>query len=155
MSNIVIKQLFLREMKDYIEQMTQEHWDEVPFGDFDLDLDVEWDTFISLDGQGLACCLFAFDDDKPVGYLVLLCSGMMHHKGTTQAVTDVFYVDPAYRSSGVFQQLLDEAKRQCAQGGIRFFSVNVNPQFVGYENLLAWLQQTGYQCTEISMTTEV
>lgn len=132
-----------------------EHLKEVPFGDFQLELDLCDDVYSYSESIGHCRCYAAAVDHKYAGYIIVMASEMIHHRGTLQAVTDSFYVAPAYRSSGVFQALLDHVETDLKANNIRFLTVGLNPNMPHYSKLDNMLSKSGYLTTEVSVTKEL
>jgi GNAT superfamily N-acetyltransferase len=111
-------------------QLTQQHYDEVPFGVKGLPMELDWDTYKAIEREGCLLGLAAFDDESNlVGYLVVVSTPLLHHKGKYMAQTDCFYIHPAYRKRGMFEQLLAEAQSICSAAGVVSFRVIVNTNF--------------------------
>lgn len=112
------------------EQLTQQHYDEVPFGDGSKPLDIDWDSFRILQDEGCLLGLAAFDmKSNLVGYIVVITTPMLHHAGNFMAITDSFYVHPKHRKHGVFEALLNKAREMCKEAGVVAFRVGVNQNF--------------------------
>lgn len=112
------------------EQLTQQHYKEVPFGSGAQPLDIDWDSFRILQDEGCLLGLAAFDTKSNlVGYLVVITTPMLHHAGKYVAVTDSFYVHPKHRKHGLFETLLTKARDMCKEAGVVAFRVGVNQNF--------------------------
>ncbi len=129
------------------------HWNEVPFGPFDMTLALNNEAYVIAEKEGHALFYLAYDEDKPVAYLSVFASEMIQHKGVMQAVTDAFYVAPDYRKGGVFGKLLEFVEQDVKSFGIRFLTLGVNPMYKG--NTAQFLEHVGYCKTEISYTKEL
>lgn len=111
-------------------QLTQQHYDEVPFGVKGLPMELDWDTYRTLEQADCLLGLAAVDDaSNLVGYLVVVSTPLLHHKGKYMAQTDCFYIHPAYRKQGLFEQLLAAAQAVCRDAGVVSFRVIVNTNF--------------------------
>lgn len=152
---IEIVQLSFEELIDVMENIPQEHWEEVPFGNFQLELNLCEEVYISSEQQGYARFYSAWVGEEFAGYISVMASEMIQHKGTIQAVTDAFYIAPEYRSSGVFNKLLEHVEQDLALEGIRFLTVGINPNMPHKESVHDYLAGKGYIITELSMTKEV
>lgn len=112
------------------EQLTQQHYKEVPFGSDKLEFDIDWDAFHIIENEGCLLVLAAFDiKSNLVGYLVVITTPMLHHAGKYIAVTDSFYVHPKHRKHGVFEALLNRAVEMCREAEVTAFRVGVNQNF--------------------------
>lgn len=132
-----------------------EHLEEVPFGDYQLELDLCDEVYDYSEQVGYCRCYAAFVDGEYAGYMLVMASEMIHHRGTVQAVTDSFYIAPAYRSTGVFQALLSYVEMDLHQNNVRFLTVGLNPNMPHYNKMDNMLSKLGYLTTEVSVTKEL
>ena len=131
------------------------HLEEVPFGDYQLELDLVDEVYDYSEKAGLSRCYAAFVDGDYAGYMIVMASEMIHHKGTVQAVTDSFYIAPEYRSTGVFSALLKYVEQNLSKNNIRFFTVGLNPNMPHFTKMSLGMYKKGYQHTEYSVTKEL
>lgn len=130
------------------------HWDEVPFGNFDMDLELDHAAYLMAEEQGYARFYLVYDDsDKAIAYMSVFANQMIQHKGEVQAVTDAFYVAPDYRKSGVFGKLIEFVEQDLKTCGIRFFTIGTNPMYKGKTE--QFLDRIGYCKTEVLFTKEL
>ncbi len=87
--------------------------------------------------------------------MLIMASEMIHHRGNTQAMTDSFYIAPAYRSTGAFTTLLAYVEQDLRDNGIRFLTVGLNPNMPHYNKIDYKLSELGYISTETSVTKEL
>ncbi len=132
-----------------------EHLEEVPFGDFQLELDLVHEVYEYSESTGYFKCYMASVNGNYAGYMIIMASEMIHHRGTMQAITDSFYITPEYRSSGVFQVLLDKVEHDLKHNKIRFLTIGLNPNMPHYSKMDHKLAKLGYLTTEISVTKEL
>ncbi len=138
------------------EEMHEEmyaHYDEVPFGPYDMHLDLDHESYMLAEDEGYARFYLIHDEGKAIGYLSVLASPMIQHKGELQAVTDAFYVAPDYRKGGVFGKLLEFVEQDLKACGIRFLSVGISP--LHDDRTRQFLDHVGYCTTEIHYTKEL
>lgn len=127
------------------------HWEEVPFGDFDLDLELDHEAYMTAEEAGYARFYLVYDDsDKAIAYMSVFAAKMSKHKGKVSALTDAFYVAPDYRKSGVFGKLLEFVEQDLKTCGIEFFTVGYNPMYKGKTE--QYLEHVGYCKTEVLYT---
>lgn len=138
-----------------MNKQPEEHLKEVPFGDYTLELNLCDEMYTYSEKIGHCKCYAAFVDNDYAGYMIIMASEMAHHKGTLQAVTDSFYITPAYRSSGVFKGLLEHVERDLKANNIRFLTVGLNPNMPNFIRLCGVMRKAGYQHTEYSVTKEL
>jgi len=149
-----IKRVSFAEGYDAMYQDMLTHWKEVPFGNFDLELDLDTDKYMEAEEAGFACYYLVRDDSgQAIAYMSVFASPMLKHKGLMAAVTDAFYVAPEHREGGVFAELLEFVEKDLASCGIEYFSVVHNPRYKGKTEL--FLTNIGYCKTEVSFTKEL
>lgn len=155
MSEISITRMPVGQAIETMKELTEDHWKEVPFGEYQLELDLDTDTYVAMESGGHCTCLIASIGGTPVGYLLLLAGVMLHHKGLYQVTSDSFYVAPEYRAKGVFPALLKEAEELCASEGLQFLSMGLNPQFKENSELERYIKSQGYCLTELTYTKQI
>lgn len=125
-----ITRVYVDDMIAMGEQLTQRHYDEVPFAKGDLPLDIDWEAFRIIQNEGCLLGLAAFDTKSNlVGYLVVITTPMLHHAGKFIAVTDSFYVHPKHRKHGLFEAMVNKARDMCREAGVVALRVAVNQNF--------------------------
>ncbi len=130
------------------------HWDEVPFGDFDMELELDHAAYLMAEEQDYARFYLVYNDsDKAIAYMSVFANEMIQHKGLVQAVADAFYVAPDYRKSGVFGTLVEFVEQDLKEHNIRFFSLGHNPNTKG--RVEEYIEHLGYQKTEVIYTKEL
>ncbi len=131
------------------------HLEEVPFGNFQLELDLIHEVYEYSEKIGHSRCYAAFMDGDYAGYMIVLATEMIHHKRTMQAVTDSFYIAPEYRKSGAFKVLLTYVEQDLRDNNIRFLTVGMNPNMPAFSHMCDMMQGIGYQHTEYLVTKEL
>lgn len=132
-----------------------DHLKEVPFGNFNLELNLCTDTYVHSEATGHARYYVAFVGNEFAGYMTIMASEMLHHRGVMQAVTDSFYVVPAFRSSGTFNKLLTDIENDLVYCGIRFLTIGLNPNMPHFDSMRGALCHKDYLDTEVSVTKEL
>lgn len=131
------------------------HLEEVPFGNFQLELDLCDEVYVSSEQAGYCRCYVVYVDSAYAGYMVVMSTEMLHHRDQLQAVTDVFYIKPEYRSSGAFKVLLKQVEDDLKANNIRFLTVGINPNMPHVDKVKEFVRKEGYMYTELSMTKEL
>lgn len=154
-SNIVISETTAHDIMTRGMALCLEHYDEVPFGTFDVPLNPCLDQYEAMEAANALRCIAAYDGANMVGYVTVFAAEMLRHKGNYQITTDSFYVDPAYRRSGLFAKMMDKLEQLARENDIRFVSYAVNPVFHDSIEIEMWLASKGFQVTETIYTKEV
>lgn len=152
---IEITNLSYLKLRTLLNKEPIKHLREVPFGNFDLDLCLCDETYQLAEEAGHLRCYAAFVDAKYAGYLIVMASEMIHHHRVMQAVTDSFYIAPAYRSTGAFTKLLEYVEADLKENNIRFFTVGLNVNMPHYSKMENMLNKIGYINTELAVTKEL
>ncbi len=154
-NSIEIKSLSYTELRTLMNNQPVEHLLEVPFGNFKLELDLCDEVYTYTEQVGHCKCYAAFADGEYAGYMIVMASEMIHHRDTTQAITDSFYIVPEYRSSKVFVTLLNGVQQDLKANNIRFLTIALNPNMPHFDKMRDMLIKTGYITTEESVTKEL
>jgi len=152
---IEVTNLSYTELRTLMHNDPVQHLEEVPFGNFQLELDLCDEVYTYSEALGYARCYVAHADGEYAGYVVLMASEMIHHAGHIQAVTDSFYIKPEYRSSGVFSALLAYIEDDLRDNGIRFLTLAINHNTPHVDKLQEFVHNKDYVYTEILMTKEL
>lgn len=131
-----------------------EHLEEVPFGDFKLELNLCDEVYTYSEQVGYCKSYAAFVDNEYAGYMIVMATEMIHHKGTLQAVTDSFYIKPEYRACGIFSALLHHVESDLKQNNIRFLTIGMNPNMPDFEGMKEYIERQ-YKHTEYLVTKEL
>lgn len=152
---IEVKSLPYEQLRQLMEDNPEQHLEEVPFGNFQLELDLCDDVYDYSEQAGYLRCYVVYSDGAYVGNIVVMASEMLHHIEQLQAVTDSFYIKPEYRGTGAFKALLTHVEDDLRDNKIRFLTLGMNPNMPHYESMLKFLQQEDYHHTEYLMTKEL
>lgn len=131
-----------------IRQLTLAHWEEVGFREGNLELDLNEEVYANMEREGHARFYMAYEGEEVAGYVSMLASPMIQHKGVVQAVTDSFYVVPKYRGAGVLKLLLETVEKDCRACGIAFLAIGFPPERARATG--KFLERMGYTPREIS-----
>ncbi len=154
-NSIEVNSLSYTQLRTLMNNNPAKHLEEVPFGDFSLELDLVDEVYVSAEESGFTKCYCIHVDGNYAGYMLIMASEMIHHRGQMQAVTDSFYIAPAYRSTGAFMVLLDKVEQDLKVNGIRFLTVGLNPNMPHFNKVDGKLTRNGYLTTEVSVTKEL
>jgi GNAT superfamily N-acetyltransferase len=154
-NSIEINSISYTQLRTLMNNQPVQHLEEVPFGNFQLTLDLVHETYENMVTEDYGRCYSAHINGEYAGYMVVGASEMMHHRGIVQAITDSFYIAPAYRASGVFSYLLRYVEQDLKKNGIRFFTVGLNPNMPDYAAVTNYMCRHHYQHTEYLVTKEL
>ncbi len=154
-NSIEINSITCKKLRTIIHKQTLEHLEEVPFGDFKLDLELCGEVYDYSEQTGHCRAYIALVDGNYAGYMVIMAAEMIHHRGVIQAVTDSFYIVKEQRHTGLFMKLLSHIESDLKANNIRFLSVGLNPNMPHYSKMDNMLNKIGYITTEVSVTKEL
>ncbi|MET3133628.1 hypothetical protein AAKU55_003918 [Oxalobacteraceae bacterium GrIS 1.11] len=80
-----------------MEPILVQHWHEIALGHDKVPLDIARERYQSLCDAGALHVVTARKDGAMVGYHVAIVSGHLHYLSTPHAITDVYFILPAYR----------------------------------------------------------
>ena len=103
--DIIYKEMSFSECYEELMPMLQKQWE--TSGDLIIkELKVDVAQYLYLENIGLHKSIVAMDGDKIVGYISLLVSHHLHHRGVKIATTCCFYIDENYRKNKVGLNLI-------------------------------------------------
>ena len=120
-NSIEITKLSTAKLISIMNNIPEQHLGEVPFGNFQLELDLVHEVCEHAELTGYTRCYAVHVNGDYAGYMVVMASEMLHHRGQQQSITDSFYIAPAYRSTGAFKALLAYVEQDLRDNNIRFF----------------------------------
>lgn len=108
MSEIKLSIVSYDQIKDDIQTLIQQHWNEVGYDHEGRDLDPDWEKYQLLNDTDMLSIAVAFNSDGTlIGYCVDIFDTHIHHRTLKYAVNDIFYVHPTYRKSHVPMEILN------------------------------------------------
>lgn len=87
------------------------HWEEVALDRETIPLNPWWDRYMQLETQGNLHVLVVRDNGRLIGYYFGLVAPHLHYAQSITAHTDIFYLDPEYRSGYTGIKLFIEAEK--------------------------------------------
>ena len=154
-ASINVERTEFKDIINLMEDSPAKHLEEVPFGNFQLELDLCDEVYEYSESVGYIRGYTVWVHDECAGYMIVVASEMLHHKGQTQAITDSFYISPKFRSGGTFTKLMEYVEQDLAKEGIRFLTVGANPNMPNSEDFVQFLRDHEYITTEVSLTKEL
>ena len=115
--SIKYQQEFLDSIQDEVLPLIERHFDEVYPARDTFDLDMDWDTYRSLESVNLLKIFTARDEDKLVGYLWVVIAPNLCSKGNFIPSEDGLYVEPKYRGLTVARRLIQFGEKCLKEDG--------------------------------------
>ena len=111
----------LKTCKESLEPLFLDQYKENEDGQWGLDPDYE--RYFALEDHGIVHLYVARDEDKPIGYMIVLVQDHLHHRGIKYAVADIFYVTPEYRRSMIAYNLIETVENDLREMGVKRFLI--------------------------------
>ncbi len=103
-----------------------------------------WQQYCRLEEEGKLHVYTAREDEKLVGYFVMIVVPHLHYSDHSFAHNDVIYVDPAYRKGFTAWRLIKFATEQLELAGVSVMMINIK-RHKPFDKLL---QRLGFTETE-------
>ena len=97
--------------------LIEAHWQEIALHQDTIQLNPNWPQYFRLEEEGKLHVYTAREDDKLVGYFVMIVVPHLHYSDHSFAHNDVIYVDPAYRKGFTAWRLIKFATEQLELAG--------------------------------------
>lgn len=113
----------IEDFRDEIAPILQKHWEELANNKDIRVLDVDMDAYVTLNRLGNIRVLTVRDDGKLIGYASFVIGNNLHYKTWKYAISDVYYLDPAYRKTGMGLSMFTEVERWLKGLGVKSVTV--------------------------------
>ena len=108
----------LPSVKKDILPLIEEHWELVALNKGSIKLNPDWEQYAALDSSGILKIFTARDNNKLVGYFILLVNNSLHYKDHVFAVCDIIFVTPEARKGATGYKLLKYAENWCVDNNV-------------------------------------
>jgi len=105
--------------KDSLSEMLEDHWDEVAKNKHLMVLKPDWERYQLLEDTGRLLTLFAFVNDKVVGYSCNIITPHLHYADLICSYNDVLFISKDYRASSLGLRLIRETEAESAKAGAK------------------------------------
>jgi GNAT superfamily N-acetyltransferase len=125
------------------------HWREIALHQDEIPLDPNWDRYYEYDLLGILQTLTVRSNGVLVGYVFMLVHPHLHYASTVWAQSDIFWLDPAYRSGWTGYKMLREIEAGMRRLGVKVVMVNTKLHFEASRGTIGKLfERLGYKATE-------
>jgi hypothetical protein len=100
-----------RPLIDELHGIIEIHWEEVALDREAIPLNPWWDKYLRLELEGILHVLTVRDSGRLVGYYFGLVCPHLHYAQSITGHTDIFYLDPEYRTGYTGIKLFIEAEK--------------------------------------------
>lgn len=125
---ITYQQEFLSTVKDEVAPLLEADWEEIEHNKELLPLDPDWETYESLEAQGLMQIYTVRDEERLVGYFTVMLFPSLHSKGRILAANDVIYLDAKYRRGLVGYRMFKFVEKCLKEDGHDTFYVTATEE---------------------------
>lgn len=114
----MIRPVAIVDYKDQIRDLVRENWEESGIG---FEIDVDFDTYASLQASGQLFALGAFDElDQIIGYVTVAIGPHLYNKSVIYCQSDSIFVTKAHRNGTAPGRLIVETERAAKMMGASF-----------------------------------
>jgi|TARA_R110000868_G_scaffold408968_1_gene693537 GNAT superfamily N-acetyltransferase len=106
------------------QELLKSHWEEIALNKGKIALNPDWDVYQTLEDSGKLKIFTVRDDDKLIGYFVVLVGTGLHYKDHVFAVNDVLYLDQDCRKGRTGLKLIKFSEQCLKDDGVSVLSVN-------------------------------
>ena len=124
--------------------LIEAHWQEIALHQDTIQLNPNWQQYFRLEEEGKLHVYTAREDEKLVGYFVMIVVPHLHYSDHSFAHNDVIYVDPEYRKGFTAWRLIKFATEQLELAGVSVMMINIK-RHKPFDKLL---QRLGFTETE-------
>ena len=104
---------------DELKPLLQQHWEELALDKDQIPLDPNWPEYDRLE-KSLNYHFYTIrDQGELIGYFGCVIGPHMHYKQTPHAITDLFWINPAYRKLGIGREFFSNIENLLKQLSIK------------------------------------
>lgn len=102
-----------------VKPLLYEHWKELANHQDIRPLDPNYELYTLLSNNDILRIYTVRTEGKLIGYSCFYVSPNLHYRTWLYASCDVYYIDPAYRTSGVGKDMIGHIERQLKALGVK------------------------------------
>lgn len=125
MSNITYHKEKLFDIKEEIEPILVQHYEEVAAYTDVIELAPDWDRYKTLEGAGILKVMTVRDDGVLVGYYLAMLVPSLHSSKDLYAVNDIVLIKPEYRKAKIGVGLFQEVEKWMKEEGASVMTVQM------------------------------
>ena len=123
MQVVKYQQEFLYSVRGDVENLIQDHYNEVYPVRNVFDWDMDWDAYEKLEEAEMLKIFTARDGKNLVGYLWVLLTPNLHSKGSVLACDDGLFVAETHRGKTVAKELIKFTEDCLREDGLKVFHI--------------------------------
>jgi GNAT superfamily N-acetyltransferase len=121
---IVYQQEFLSTARPDAQELLKDHWEEIALNKDKIALNPDWEAYEKLEDDGKLKVFTARDNNKLIGYFVVIVGINPHYKDHLFAVNDIIYLDKDYRKGFTGIKIIKFAEKCLKEDGVSVLSIN-------------------------------
>jgi GNAT superfamily N-acetyltransferase len=125
MSNITYHKEKLFDIKEEIEPILVQHYEEIAAYTDVIELAPDWDRYKTLEEAGILKVMTVRDDGVLVGYYVTMLVPNLHYSKDFYAVNDIVLIKPEYRNAKVGLGLFQEVEKWMREEGASVMTMHM------------------------------
>lgn len=141
---ITYQQESLITCKEDVKPLLEQHWEEIALNKDSIKMNPDWETYHDLEDAGALKIFTARNDNKLIGYFVVICRKHLHYIDHIFAFNDIIYVQKDFRKGLTGAKLMKFAEKCLKEDGVSVVVVNTK-RHRPFDTLLKWL---GYKHAE-------
>jgi len=118
------QQELLHTCRDDAGELLEMHYHEIALNKDKIKLNPDWEAYEALEDSNQLRIFTVRDEEKLVGYFVLIVSKSLHYVDHLYAVNDIIYVHPEYRKGMLGAKLMKFAEKCLKEDGVSLIMVN-------------------------------
>lgn len=91
----------LSNILEELKPMLIKHWEELANNKDIRPLEPDYPMYLAMNDMEILRIYTVKEDDKLIGYSIWIIANHLHYKTWKYAVSDVYYLDPNYRKTGI------------------------------------------------------
>lgn len=91
----------LSDILEEMKPMLKKHWEELANNKDIRDLDPDYPMYLAMNDMDILKIYTVKEDGKLIGYSIWIIANHLHYKTWKYAVSDVYYLGPEYRKTGI------------------------------------------------------
>ena len=141
------EEIFEQVIED-IKPLLEDHWEEIALNKDSIKLNPNYARYEELFKSGNMKIVTARDNEKLVGYCIMLLYHHIHYKDQFMAMDDIFFIAKDYRKGLTGVKLFIKTEEIMKQYGVTKLSMNVKV----HQDVGAIFERLGYKETERMFT---
>lgn len=120
--SLEIREEYVSDKFEEIKSLTEEHWQEITLNKELMKLKPVYKAYELMDQYKSALSLFAYVDEKLVGYSINFVHPHLHYADLMTCHNDLLFLSPAYRNSPIGLKLIRETVKKAKERGAKVMS---------------------------------